>query len=251
METKRKPYQGVLNIIRFNWHFYLIAAIAMVSFVYISSFYFPSFRIFTISIISIVSIAILSSLIVSYYIYDYSKLYHLDWLPRMEERQVLNVNAGFDEISPLLKNKFPKINLSVCDFFNPNYHTEISIKRARKAYPLDQNAITISTSKIPFQDKNFDYVLAVLAAHEIRNTDERILFFKELARVANEDGRIIVTEHLRDLNNFLAYNIGSFHFLSKGTWLDTFERAGISIEKEIKITPFISTFILKKNGNTY
>ncbi|MFO0359283.1 MAG: methyltransferase, partial [Flavobacteriales bacterium] len=83
------------------------------------------------------------------------------------------------------------------------------------------------------------------------NTDERIVFFKELARVTNEDGRIIVTEHLRDLNNFLAYNIGSFHFLSKGNWLDIFERAGISLEKEIKITPFISTFILKKNGNTH
>ena len=26
MENLRKPFQGILNIVRFNWHFYVLAA---------------------------------------------------------------------------------------------------------------------------------------------------------------------------------------------------------------------------------
>lgn len=251
MEPDRKPYQGVLNIIRFNWHFYLIAAIAITVLLFVSSILSSPFRTVILSVSVLVLASILLSLFVSYYIYDYSKLYHLKWLPKIQKDHVLTVNAGFDEISPLLKKKYPDINLSICDFFNPKNHTEISIKRARKAYPLDEDVITITTNEVPFADKKFDYTLAILSAHEIRNHQERVAFFKELARVTKDEGRIIVTEHLRDHNNFFAYNIGSFHFLSKNTWKETFLNSGIVIENEIKLTPFISTFILKKNGNTH
>ena len=61
-------------------------------------------------------------------------------------------------------------------------------------------------------------------------------------------GQVIVTEHLRDTANFIAYNIGFLHFHSKETWLQTFRNAGFKVFQEIKITPFISTFILTKNG---
>jgi hypothetical protein len=46
----------------------------------------------------------------------------------------------------------------------------------------------------------------------------------------------------------MAYNFGFFHFHSKNTWLKTFHRSGLTITNEIKITPFITTFILDKNG---
>lgn len=93
-------------------------------------------------------------------------------------------------------------------------------------------------------------VVAMLAAHEIRSAGERAKFFLELQRVTQPDGRIYVTEHLRDLPNMLAYNIGFFHFLSKKSWLDTFEAAHLQVEAVIPTTPFIITFILKKrHGN--
>ena len=113
-----------------------------------------------------------------------------------------------------------------------------------------ENTLQVSTEKLPFQDNSFDFSLAILAAHEIRNKEERVLFFKELNRVTKPSGQIFITEHLRDLNNFLAYNIGFFHFHSHSEWSEIFEKANVKVEKEIKITPFISTFILSKNGNT-
>ncbi|MFM1999140.1 MAG: hypothetical protein RL204_1087, partial [Bacteroidota bacterium] len=147
--------------------------------------------------------------------------------------------------------KYPDTELTVCDFYDQKKHTEISIARARKAYPPYPKTIQISTNHIPFADNTFDIITIIFAAHEIRNNEERVLFFKELARIIKPSGKIVVTEHLRDFNNLLAYNIGFFHFLSKTTWLNTFKEANMEVEKELKSTIFISSFTLQKNGNSH
>lgn len=75
-------------------------------------------------------------------------------------------------------------------------------------------------------------------------------FFNELKRILKPKGEIVITEHLRDVSNFLAYNIGFFHFYSKSTWLKIFKSAELNMQKEEKLTSFISTFTLSKNGTT-
>jgi type IV secretory pathway VirB4 component len=91
-------------------------------------------------------------------------------------------------------------------------------------------------------------VIAFLSVHEIRDQQERILFFQELERILTDHGKITVTEHLRDFPNFLAFNIGFFHFISRNSWIKVFEKANLIILEEIKTTPFITTFTLKKSG---
>lgn len=250
MELIRKPFQGVFNIIRFNWHFYLVAGLVLIA--------INCFRIVLpdpiqpiilwLSILAFLTISI--SLIVSFYVYDCSNLYKLNWFPNAENRKVLNVHAGFDESSEILKSKFPTIELTIVDFYNPEKHTEISIKRARKAYPPTADTVQVSTDKLPFQDDSFDYIMVLLSAHEIREEQERVRFFSELNRVTKSSGKIFVTEHLRDFNNFLAYTIGFFHFHSKTRWLNTFRQSNLAVKSEIRTTPFITTFILIKNGST-
>ncbi|MEM6768481.1 MAG: class I SAM-dependent methyltransferase, partial [Bacteroidota bacterium] len=200
------------------------------------------------SILGVVSLLI--TLVVSGYVYDVSDLYQLNFLPTSSPKSILNIHAGFDEVSPILKSKFPKSKLTICDFYDPGLHTEVSIKRARKAYPPSADTIKVKTNSLPFADNSYDIIVAFLAAHEIRDEAERISFFRELMRVSTSEGQIMVTEHLRDLPNFLAYNMGFFHFHTKSVWLDTFEQAGLRLEEEIKTTPFISTFILSHHGNT-
>ena len=250
MEIKRRPFQGVFNIIRFNWHYYLIASLIIIPTLTLNHL-LPEFLqaiAYLISMLLLISIFI--SLVVSCYVYDFSNLYKLDWLPELDDRNVLSINAGFDETSSILMRKFEKIGLTVCDFFDPNIHTEISIKRARKAYPPIDGTMQVSTSQLPFEKDTFDYIVVFLSAHEIRSNKERIQFIKELKRVINSEGQIIVTEHLRDLPNFLAYNLGFTHFHSRNTWLQSFKKANLQIIEEIKTTPFITTFKLAKDGNT-
>lgn len=252
MEQIRKPFQGVFNIIRFNWHFYVISLVLTFLLILLNSYLDEIYHIYLSLFIFLSLGSMVISLLTSYYIYDLSNLYKLSWFEFNFESnpKIVNINAGFDETSELLKNKFKNPELTVLDFYDPLKHTEISIKRARKAYPAFSGTQEVTTSVLPLKNNYADTIFVILSAHEIRNEDERILFFNELNRALKPSGRIIVTEHLRDLPNFMAYNIGFFHFHSKATWLKTFQNAKFIIDKEIKITPFISTFILKKDGTS-
>ncbi|MEH0153107.1 class I SAM-dependent methyltransferase [Limibacter armeniacum] len=253
MEQVRKPFQGTWNIIRFNWHFYVIAIIILIGLQILKSqseIVAPHY-LQTISLLVISSIVI--SLFVSSYIYDFSDLYKLNWLNTLDQDKslnIINIHAGFDETSLLLKQKFQQANLTVFDFYDPLKHTEISIKRARKVYSPYEGTQTVMTTDLPLAEKSIDQVFTLLSAHEIRNKKERVRFFRELYRALKPDGKITVTEHLQDTANFLAYNIGFLHFHSRKTWLDTFRAAGLEVVEEFKITPFITTFILQKYGTT-
>jgi SAM-dependent methyltransferase len=248
MEITRKPFQGLINILWFNWHYYLIAGLAGFVLILFHNSIPEQLRPIVYFIAISASLSLIVSVVVSYYIYDFSNLYHLNWLPNISFKNVLTINAGFDETSEIITRIFSNVSLTICDFYDKDKHTEVSIKRARRAYPPAHNTISVSTNKLPFQENTFDYSLAILSAHEIRDKSERIQFFKELDRVTKPDGQIFVTEHLRDFNNFLAFTVGFFHFHSKKVWIETFKSAGLTVEKEIKTTPFITTFILSHNG---
>lgn len=251
MDIRRKPFQGILNIIEFNWHFYIIALICILS-LYIGSLYVATtiYYIFTLIIFIIFGIISLS-LLVSYYIYDYSRLYEFKWLENLENKKVINIHAGFDESSHIIKAKFPQINLTVCDFYDPKKHTEISIKRARTKYPPNKTNKIIKSNLLPFASNSVDHVLLIFAAHEIRDEKERRLFFEELNRIVKNNGSIILVEHLRDIKNFLAYNIGFLHFYSKKTWTKTLLGTGFKLHSENKLTPFVSHFKFVKDGNSF
>lgn len=246
----RKPFQGVLNIIRFNWHFYVLSLGFLLLFLILSIIYEALSNSLWAVGLTVLWLNIIS-LLVSYYVYDFSALYSFNWLEAQGGGgTVVNISAGFDETSGILCRKFPAAELIVLDFYDPKKHTEVSIRRARKAYPLFPGTQRIETVSLPLEKNSADKIFVILSAHEIRDKVERIGFFKELKHLLKPAGRIFIVEHLRDTANFLAYNVGFFHFYSKATWCEVFQAAELKMEKEIKITPFISTFILEKNGNT-
>jgi len=249
MARIRQPYQGVWNIIRFNWHFYaLLGIIVPVVFFLLNRLGSKDVSFIAVGILIV---PILISLLVSYYVYDRSELYQFNILNNMtfdESDVVVNINAGFDETSEIIRSKFPISSLKVFDFYNPERHTEVSIKRARKAYPPYPGSISIETTQLPLDDSSVSAVFLIMSAHEIRDQEERKLFFKEVHRILSPGGKLVVVEHLRDLPNFLAYTVGVFHFFSKSNWSKIFLAANLKLQKEIKITPFVSTFILTKNG---
>jgi SAM-dependent methyltransferase len=194
-------------------------------------------------------VPILISTLVSWYVYDLSGFYHLKWIHIPVDNKpgtILNIHAGFDETSTLIREKFPDTKMSVYDFYDPEKHTEISIERARRAYPAYAGTRQINTNYIPEADESIDFIFLIFAAHEIRNDEERIRFFKELNRVLKKDGTLQVVEHLRNLPNFLAYTIGSLHFLSSVSWHETFAASGFAIKETTSINPFVKYYILQK-----
>jgi len=254
MERIRKPFQGVTNIIRFNWHFYVLAALLVGMIWIVNTALGTKFTAYATLLTGIIVLPIIVSLAVSIYVYDYSGLYTMPWLCGIKLQHgatIINVHAGLDEFSVFLRLRFPEATLRVFDFYDNNKHTEVSIKRARNAYPPFPGTTSISSDTLPTAESSADLILVALAAHEIRNEQERIRFFQELKRTIKPEGLIIVTEHLRDLPNFLAYSIGFFHFLSGISWNHTFSNSQLQIRQKLKTTPFINSYILTKNGTAY
>lgn len=275
---ERLRFQGVTNIIRFNWHFYVLS-IFFVVVLSVPGRWLAGGRYLGYTMLLQLLILVVTgiSLLVSFYIYDLSGLYRLAWLDekvpvgdgrstmaegftgrvpgrsadREPEGLIVNIHAGFDETSQLLVKKYPDCELKVFDFYDPDKHTEVSIARARKVYPPFPGTVRITTDALPMGRGLADTVFLMFAAHEIRADEERVRFFKELGRVLKDSGRIIVVEHLRDLPNFLAYNIGFFHFLPVSAWAETFRQAGFGVCNKKKVTPFITTYTLFKNGTVH
>jgi SAM-dependent methyltransferase len=247
----RTRLQGVTNIVRFNWPFYLFTflifdALIFYCFTPVPFLFQTEVRYFTFLFI----LPVIISLLVSFQVYDNSGLYDLDWLPKNDPGKVLvNINAGFDETSAILCKRYKNSQLKIFDFYDPEKHTEVSIERARNAYPPYEGTLKITTNSVPLQNESADTVYLIFAAHEIRNNGERIAFFRELHRILKPNGQLIIAEHLRDAPNFLAYTVGFFHFLPISDWHFTFSNSGFKILEHKKHTPFVNIFILQKHGN--
>jgi SAM-dependent methyltransferase len=247
--STRRPYQGVQNIVRFNWPFFVEAGLAILGLLVAASYAPPALRGWLLAGAGLAGLTTLVSLGVSHYVYDRAGFYALGWLGTFGVEpgtRVVNINAGFDETSAVLAQTYPQATLRVYDFYDPARHTEPSIERARRTYPAYPGTVRIETAHIPEATASADTVCLLFAAHEIRDDAERAQFFREVARVLTPTGRAVVVEHLRDVPNFLAYTIGFLHFHSRRTWLTTFHEAGLSIETETPFTPFVRVFSVQK-----
>lgn len=246
METKRRNFQGVLNILSFNRHYYVFGVAALLLLFLSRMFFNWSDTVFWIVVIAFLY-GLIMPLIVSAYVYDFSGFYKFNWLKKViDEKEnpqsIVNINAGFDETSFIIKSKFPKADLRVFDFYNAEHHTEAAIIRARKVSMTYPDTKQIPSDTIPLDDHSADIVFLLSAVHEIRSNDEKVKFLKECHRVMKPGGKVIMVEHLRDFPNFLAFSIGFTHFFSGSTWKNAFKSAGFSFFSETKFTPFMSIF---------
>lgn len=248
----RTPFQGTWNVLRFNRHFYLLA-VATIILLSIAATYLPvSARSLLQLAILLILVSAAGSLWVAYYVYDRSRLYRFQYLPDSSgtDTQVLvNVHAGFDETSGLLTQQYPNAGWHFFDFYDPEKHTEVSVKRARKACPPYPGTVPVTTSHIPLAAHSVDMIFLIFAAHEIRDNVEREQFFRQLSALLKPEGCIVLIEHQRDLANFLAFNIGFFHFYSPGSWQRTFRKSGLFVAHREKITPFVTYYLLRNHGN--
>jgi ubiquinone/menaquinone biosynthesis C-methylase UbiE len=246
MEIKRRKFQGVLNILSFNRHFYVFGLIGLTIVAWVMLFLnLPNILFWIVNMAF--GYGLIMPLIISAYVYDYSGYYDFKWLKVFnfkysENTLILNINAGFDETSFIIKNQFPESDLKVFDFYNSDQHTEPAIIRARKVSLVYPNTKQINSSHIPLKDNSVDLIFLLSAAHEIRSHEEKVQFLKECKRVSKPTGQVIMVEHLRDFPNFVAFTIGFTHFFSSHIWKKAFNEAGFSTFVEQKFTPFMSIF---------
>ncbi|MFL9833809.1 class I SAM-dependent methyltransferase [Chryseobacterium terrae] len=238
-------------VILFNYEKILLGIIVSVvlfglSFLINSSVFVLLFRVLS----SLIILNIIASLVASYILYDNSDLYELNNLNEIIDwnkiENAILVHASFDPLSKSLEEKYPNVNSTVCDIFGNRHEQEKGIETSKKIFPPNPKEIKIKPHQLPFKDRSQDVILAITALHEILHHDQRVLFFQEAKRVLKDDGFIIVSEQFRDFTNFVFFNIGAFHFLSKKQWKRAISEAGLVIISNKKITIFGNMLIVKK-----
>ncbi len=240
-------FTGVGRIIRFNWHFYVKALLLLLAGALLAMLLPAAWRPWCWVLVALAAAQILLSLIVSWWVYDVSALYRFTWLQRwqLQPMQMINIHAGYDDTSEKLAQLFPQASMQVFDFYDPQLHTEVSIRRARRWYPAYPGTIGISTSQLLVPAGSADVVWLLLSAHEIRQPAERELFFCQLKQALAPGGCVVLAEHLRDLPNFIAFNLGCFHFHSRRSWQHCWQAAGFQLADECSVTPFVRCFKLQ------
>ena len=245
----RRPCQGVLQILQFNWRSYSSTA-AVVAVTLLAAPYLP--RLLRVGLLIGVAPALfwmVSSLLVSHYVYDRFPLYDLSWITRVvsrSPRRWLNIHCGLDETSSLLADLFPGAAFDVADIFDPRIMTEPSIRQARQ---IGRAAIAATASRfddLPFGRGAFDAVFCIFAAHELRLARQRATLFLEIARVLTPSGELVLMEHSRDWWNLLAFGPGFLHFFSQRAWRRTAAKAGFGVQTELSMTPFVHVYVLRR-----
>lgn len=244
---KRKKFQGLLNVVRFNYSKYLAASLIGI----LGLFFLLSTEDNTIQLMAILSqtswLVILSSLIASYWVYDRSNLYDLKFLENelaKSKTKIINIHAGFNEIGEILNLKYPNAERHHFNIYPALSQKEKSIQIAERQ-GSSCRSIELRSFQIPLKSNLADLTLLFFAAHEIRNPENRLAFFKEIKRVQKKGGQVFITEHHRDLANFMAYNFGFFHFYTKKTWQLLFIKSGFQIVDIVKQNPWVSTYKLE------
>ena len=185
----------------------------------------------------------------SYYVYDYRGVTRWNWIPQIlsfPPQQWLNIHAGLDESTLILTQFFPNTRYMVVDIYDPQEMTEPSIARARRLHPSPEPAVAGKLDALPLPDRDCDTLFLLFAAHEIRQSARRTVFFLESARVLANSGQLLLVEHMRDWKNFVAFGPGFLHFHSRDEWLRLAHDAGLTVEREDRVTPFVRWFLMTK-----
>jgi SAM-dependent methyltransferase len=219
----------------FYWFSYIIK----------SSFFSNFFILFS----CLILLNIFLSILASYILYDKSDLYKLKKLPKYLNLNNLNkgvfIHASFDPISAQLEKKYPEMELIVCDIFENRHLEDKMINISKKEFPPNPKEIKIDPTELPFENNSQEIIFAVTALHEILEHDNRVKFFKEAKRVLKKDGILIISEQMRNEINFIFFNIGAFHFLSKSKWKKAIKESGLQIHETKNINIFAETIIIK------
>jgi ubiquinone/menaquinone biosynthesis C-methylase UbiE len=252
MTLARARYAGVLSILRYNLHTYAASLGALLAIATLLRFRLvPRAGAALLIAAALIAFWSVSSLLASYYIYDYVAVMRWNWVPRallFPPRRWLNIHAGLDESTLALAQLFPNTAHLVLDIYDAREMTEPSIARARRAHPSPQAAPDVigKLDALPLPDRDRDTLFLLFAAHEIRQPARRAEFFREAARVLTGSGQLMLVEHLRDWKNFVAFGPGFLHFHSRAEWLRVARAAGLTVEREDRVTPFVRCFLMRK-----
>lgn len=134
--------------------------------------------------------------------------------------------------------------------FSPKMLKEAE-KKAKK-YSKEVKLLEMDIQDLDFEDNHFDLIVTSCVFCSV---PDPIKGLKELRRVLKEDGRIIMLEHMRSHNKFVAKMMDWFNWVSLYTWganinrktIENIEKAGLElVEVNDLMSDIVKEIELKK-----
>src|SRR5438128_7365907 len=184
----RGQFDGVLQIVRYNWTLYIVAVLVATLVVLLVDVVHPPAALAGLLILGAVAAVfwLVLSLAVSHYVYDRSDLYRWEWIRERiasNPRHVVNIHAGLDETSLALQEMYPAAEVTILDIYDPVEMAEPSIARARREERSMLASVKADFRKLPLQTASVDLVTVIFVAHELRRGASKESFFREASRV--------------------------------------------------------------------
>ena len=245
----RGRFQGVQQIFVFNWRMYAATAAAVC--VVLAAWLLAGvwMRAAMLAFVLPAAFWMVASITVSYYVYDCSALYDFNWMRKeltATPKRWINIHAGLDETTELFEEVFAGAEGFVVNIYDPRTMTEPSIRQAHAQRRGTRTAIGARFDALPFSGARFDAAFLIFAAHELRRHEERVRLFKEVARVLDASGELVLMEHMRGGWNLAAFGPGALHFFSRSAWLKAAGEAGFAVRREFTRTPFVRVMVLRR-----
>src|SRR5437660_8427192 len=244
----RGQFDGVLQIVRYNWTLYIVAVLVSMLVVLLVGVVHPPAMLAGLLILGALAAVfwLALSLAVSHYVYDRSNLYRWEWIRERvapNPRHVVNIHAGLDETSVAIQEMYPAAEVTILDIYDPAEMPEPSIARARREARPILASVKVDFRQLPLETGSADLVTVIFVAHELRRPASKEAFFREAARVLQPGGRLLLVEHLRDAWNLAAFGPGAFHFFPRREWLRVAGATGFQLGEEFSRTIFVRAFV--------
>ena len=177
-----------------------------------------------------------SSLVATWWVYDHSNVYDHVAKGLGAVGEWATVHAGFDDATLALTACIGRPPAQVTEVA---MHARSSLRRARGADAAGEPA---SSTGLRLHRDSLDTIFVTFAVHEVRGQQEQQALFEALRRALRAGGRLVVTEHLRDLANASVYGPGALHFQPAQVWRSRAAEAGFVAVSESNITPYVRRF---------
>ncbi|MBP2473473.1 SAM-dependent methyltransferase [Crossiella equi] len=150
----------------------------------------------------------------------------------------LLVTAGVDESVPALRSVLAPARGLVVDVI-AHRRAVVSLLR-----PETVRVIPARPESLPGRPGSVDVVIAIFAAHELRDQREREALFTESRRLLADGGRMVLVEQHRTLRTLAALGPGALHFYPSGEWRRAAALAGLQVVATRQVGPFVTGWAL-------